>query len=48
MTDETAYREVVRGLAVWCQDNNLFLNISKTKELETGGPSMPPFTSMWL
>ena len=24
--DETTYREVVRELAVWCQDNNLTLN----------------------
>ena len=31
--DETAYREEVRDLAVWCQDNNLSLNVSKTKEL---------------
>jgi hypothetical protein len=31
--DETAYREVVREPAVWCQDNNLSLNVSKTKEL---------------
>ena len=31
--DETAYREEVRALAVWCQDNNLSLNVSKTKEL---------------
>ena len=31
--DETAYGEKVRELAVWCQDNNLFLNVSKTKEL---------------
>ena len=31
--DETAYREVVRELAVWCQDNNLSLIVSKTKEL---------------
>jgi hypothetical protein len=31
--DEPAYREEVRDLAVWCQDNNLSLNISKTKEL---------------
>jgi hypothetical protein len=31
--DETAYREEVRELAVWCQDNNLSLNVSKTKEL---------------
>ena len=30
---ETAYREEVRELAVWCQDNNLSLNDSKTKEL---------------
>ena len=26
-------REVVSDLAVWCQDNNLSLNVSKTKEL---------------
>ena len=31
--DETPYREEVRDLAVWCQDNNLSLNVSKTKEL---------------
>jgi hypothetical protein len=30
---ETANREEVRDLAVWCQDNNLSLNISKTKEM---------------
>jgi hypothetical protein len=30
--DETAYRKL-RDLAVWCQDNNLSLNVSKTKEL---------------
>jgi hypothetical protein len=31
--DEAAYKEV-RELVVWCQDNNhLFLNVSKTKEL---------------
>ena len=30
--DETAYREV-RDLAVWCQDNNLSLNIIKSKEM---------------
>jgi NADPH-dependent curcumin reductase CurA len=30
---ETAYREAVRDLAVWCQHNNLSLNVSKTKEL---------------
>ena len=38
-SDETAYREEVRELAVWGQDNNLFLNVSKTKELqEKAGP----------
>jgi hypothetical protein len=31
--DETVYREEVRELAVWCQDNNLSLNVSKTKDL---------------
>ena len=33
INDETAYREEVRKLSVWCQDNNLSLNVSKTKEL---------------
>jgi hypothetical protein len=31
--NETAYREEVRDLAVWCQDNNLSLNVIKTKEM---------------
>ena len=31
--DDTAYRKEVRDLAVWCQDNNLYLNVSKTKEM---------------
>jgi hypothetical protein len=31
--DDTAYREEVRELAVWCQDNNISLNVSKIKEL---------------
>ena len=31
--DETAYREEVRDLAVWCQNNNLSLNLIKTKEM---------------
>ena len=30
--DETAYRGV-RDLAVWCKDNNLSLNMIKTKEM---------------
>jgi hypothetical protein len=28
--NETAYSEEVKDLAVWCQDNNLFLNVIKT------------------
>ena len=31
--DETAYREEVKDLVGWCQNNNLFLNITKTKEM---------------
>jgi hypothetical protein len=31
--DEAAYRVEVRELAVWCQEHNLSLNVSKTKEL---------------
>ena len=31
--DETAYREKVRDLAWWCQNNNLSLNVTKTKEM---------------
>ena len=34
--DETAYREEVRDLAVWCQDNNLSLHVIKTKEMIVG------------
>ena len=30
---ETAFREEVRDLAMWCQDKNLSLNVSKTKEM---------------
>ena len=29
--DETAYREEVRALGVWCQENNLSLNVNKRK-----------------
>ena len=31
--DETAYREEVRALGVWCQENNLTLNVNKTKDM---------------
>jgi hypothetical protein len=27
--DETAYREEVKDLTMWCKDNNLFLNVIK-------------------
>ena len=30
---KTVYREEVRHLAVWCQGNNLPLNVSKTRQL---------------
>ncbi|CDQ92286.1 unnamed protein product [Oncorhynchus mykiss] len=49
--NETAYREGVRDLVVWCQDNNLSLNVIKTKERIVDyscgkrGPSVPPFSS---
>jgi gmma-aminobutyric acid receptor subunit gamma/cGMP-dependent protein kinase 2 len=32
-TVETAYREEVSALGVWCQENNLSLNVNKTKEM---------------
>ena len=31
--DETAYREEVRDLAGWCQNNNISLNVTKTEEM---------------
>jgi hypothetical protein len=31
--DETAKREEVRAHGVWCQENNLTLNVNKTKEM---------------
>ncbi|KAI4905570.1 hypothetical protein NFI96_009239, partial [Prochilodus magdalenae] len=31
--DERAYLEEMKHLEVWCQDNNLLLNVNKTKEL---------------
>ena len=31
--DESAYRARVQGLVDWCSDNNLFLNVGKTKEM---------------
>ena len=31
--DETAYREEVRALRVWCQENNFSLNTNKKKDI---------------
>ena len=31
--DGTAYREEVRALGLWCLENNLSLNVNKTKEI---------------
>uniref|UniRef100_A0AAQ6IK40 Alkylated DNA repair protein AlkB homologue 8 N-terminal domain-containing protein n=1 Tax=Anabas testudineus TaxID=64144 RepID=A0AAQ6IK40_ANATE len=31
--DETAYRDEIQRLVGWCEDNNLVLNTSKTKEV---------------
>ena len=49
--DETAYREEVRDLAVWCQDNNLYLNDCKTKKLtvdyRNSGGCTPPIHIDW-
>ena len=35
-SDEIAYREEVTNQAVWCQDSNHSLNMSKTKETFEG------------
>lgn len=46
----SAYRAEVSALASWCQDNNLLLNVSKTKELIVdhrklqGGGDTPIYT----
>ena len=31
--DKTAYRDEVRALGMWCQENNHSLNVNKTKEM---------------
>ena len=46
--NETAYREEVRALGVWCQEKDLSLNIIKTKEMVMEGGSIPPSTSTGL
>lgn len=46
--DETHYRKEVELLTRWCKDNNLLLNISKTKEIvvsfQKGHTQHPPLT----
>ena len=44
--DETAYRREVASLVTWCDNNNLSLNIDKTKEMKVdmrkeGRPHQP-------
>jgi hypothetical protein len=50
--DETSYREEVRELALWCQDDSLSINVRKTKKLvedyRKKGESTPPSTSTGL
>jgi short-subunit dehydrogenase len=48
--NETAYREEVRDLTVWCKDNNLSVNVIKTKEMivDYRKLSTPPFSSTGL
>lgn len=40
--DETSYREEVDSLVVQCEDNNLALNVDKTKELLVDFRRVPP------
>ena len=43
--NESVYREEVQRLAGWCKNNNLALNISKTKEMiiDFRKKNLPPF-----
>ncbi|KAL0162657.1 hypothetical protein M9458_042053, partial [Cirrhinus mrigala] len=48
--DESAYRQEVKELAVWCSHNNLQLNTLKTVEMTVdirrNPPALPPLTIM--
>lgn len=35
INDENSHQEEINGLAGWCAENNLLLNVSQTKELIT-------------
>ena len=39
--DETSYREEVQSMVTWCEENNLVLNVSKTKEMIVDFRSKP-------
>ena len=43
--DETAYRDEVRALGVWCQENNLSLNVNKGDDcgLQQTAEGAPPY-----
>ena len=43
--DESAYKEENRDLAVRCQDNNLALNVRKTKGADRGQQEKDPLAS---
>jgi hypothetical protein len=45
--DETACREEVRDLAGWCQNNNLSLNVTKTKEMIMDYRKKPKTKKIW-
>ncbi len=48
--EESAYRQEVNELAVWCSLNNLDLNMLKTVEMmvdfRRNSPALPPLTIM--
>ncbi|KAF7646810.1 hypothetical protein LDENG_00181640 [Lucifuga dentata] len=51
--EESAYRQEVEVLVTWCHENNLSVNVRKTKEMMVEAGSYrrairPPFTSMEL
>ncbi len=51
--EESAYRQEVKELAVWCSLNNLELNTLKTVEMIIGetpllSPHTPSWTALWL
>eukprot|EP00061_Rhincodon_typus_P010304 g34495.t1 len=48
--DEIKYRREIEGLVIWCSENNLSVNVSKTKELiidfrKKGGEHAPTYVN---